>query len=73
MQFQDCRRIDLPKVKDVRGNLTHTHRGDRIPFEIARVGCPGDSQPSHSPVAVTTTMASALSVPCVDHIASTTN
>jgi hypothetical protein len=37
MSLQDCRYIDLPKIQDVRGNLTFIQGGDHIPFDIARV------------------------------------
>jgi hypothetical protein len=33
----DCRLIDLPKIPDVRGNLTFVEGGAHIPFGIARV------------------------------------
>ncbi len=31
-----CRTIDLPKITDVRGNLTFVEGGRHIPFEIKR-------------------------------------
>lgn len=33
----DCRRIDLPKILDARGNLTFVEGMKHIPFEIRRV------------------------------------
>jgi hypothetical protein len=37
MPIQDCRLIDLPKIKDERGNLTFIEGGCHVPFEIRRV------------------------------------
>lgn len=37
MPIQDCRLIDLPKIKDERGNLTFIEGGSHVPFEIRRV------------------------------------
>jgi hypothetical protein len=37
-QFLDrCRTIDLPKISDLRGNLTFIERAHHIPFAIQRV------------------------------------
>ncbi len=33
----DCKIIDLPKITDVRGNLTFVEGGNHIPFDIKRV------------------------------------
>jgi hypothetical protein len=33
----DCRRIDLPKILDPRGNLTFVESSRQIPFDISRV------------------------------------
>jgi glyoxylate utilization-related uncharacterized protein len=33
----DCRRIDLPRIHDPRGNLTVVEAGEHVPFEIRRV------------------------------------
>ena len=35
--IEDCRMIDLPRVKDPRGNLTFVESGRHVPFEIKRV------------------------------------
>jgi len=35
--IDDCRLIELPKVHDVRGNLTFIEGGQHIPFDIKRV------------------------------------
>jgi dTDP-4-dehydrorhamnose 3,5-epimerase-like enzyme len=35
--IEDCRLIDLPRVKDPRGNLTFVESGRHVPFEIKRV------------------------------------
>jgi hypothetical protein len=32
-----CRIIDLPKITDVRGNLTYVESGKHIPFRVQRV------------------------------------
>lgn len=37
MALSDCRIIDLPKITDVRGNLTFIEGNRHIPFEIQRV------------------------------------
>lgn len=37
MLLSECRRIDLPKIQDARGNLTFIENGRHIPFEIKRV------------------------------------
>lgn len=37
MSLSECRIIDLPKVADVRGNLTFIEENRHIPFEIRRV------------------------------------
>jgi len=33
---EDCRLIDLPKIRDSRGNLTFVEGGRHIPFDIRR-------------------------------------
>ena len=35
--IEDCRRIDLPKIDDPRGNLTFIEGLRHVPFEIQRV------------------------------------
>lgn len=35
--LQDCRIIDLPKINDVRGNLTFIEENRHVPFGISRV------------------------------------
>ncbi len=37
MSLSRCRVIDLPKVADIRGNLTFIEESKHIPFEIKRV------------------------------------
>ena len=37
MNLDHCRVIDLPKISDVRGNLTYVEGGSHIPFDIKRV------------------------------------
>lgn len=37
MGLSDCRIIQLPKIEDVRGNLSFIEGGNHIPFEIQRV------------------------------------
>lgn len=37
MPLADCRQIDLPKITDVRGNLTFVEGGEHVPFDIKRV------------------------------------
>lgn len=37
MPMSDCKLIDLPKIADVRGNLTFIEGGVHVPFEIERV------------------------------------
>ena len=37
MALDHCRIIDLPRIKDPRGNLTFIEGGKHIPFEIKRV------------------------------------
>ncbi|WP_413711022.1 sugar 3,4-ketoisomerase [Rhizobium sp. Rhizsp82] len=37
MTIADCRILQLPKISDVRGNLTFIEGGNHIPFDIARV------------------------------------
>jgi len=36
MSLSDCRIIDLPKIADIRGNLTFIESGRHIPFDIRR-------------------------------------
>lgn len=36
-QLQLCKRIDLPKILDPRGNLTFVEGNNHIPFDIKRV------------------------------------
>jgi dTDP-4-dehydrorhamnose 3,5-epimerase-like enzyme len=35
--IHDCRIIDLPRIKEPRGNLTFVENGKHIPFSIQRV------------------------------------
>lgn len=35
--LRDCRRIELPKIADPRGNLTFIEGGRHIPFEVKRI------------------------------------
>jgi dTDP-4-dehydrorhamnose 3,5-epimerase-like enzyme len=35
--LQDCRIIELPKIKDARGNLTFVEANNHVPLEIKRV------------------------------------
>lgn len=35
--LKDCSIVDLPKITDVRGNLTFVEGGNHIPFDIKRV------------------------------------
>lgn len=35
--IETCRIIDLPKINDIRGNLTFIEGGSQIPFDIKRV------------------------------------
>lgn len=35
--LRDCRRIDLPKVSDPRGNLTFIEENRHIPFQVKRI------------------------------------
>lgn len=35
--LSECRKIDLPKVEDERGNLTFIEQSNHIPFDIKRV------------------------------------
>ena len=37
MSLSDCRIIELPKIQDVRGNLSFIEGGRHIPFDIKRV------------------------------------
>jgi dTDP-4-dehydrorhamnose 3,5-epimerase-like enzyme len=37
MGIEDCRIIELPKIQDVRGNLTYVQSHDQVPFDIKRV------------------------------------
>lgn len=37
MAISDCRIIELPKIKDYRGNLTFVEGQNHIPFDIKRV------------------------------------
>jgi dTDP-4-dehydrorhamnose 3,5-epimerase-like enzyme len=37
MNIDDCRLIELPKIRDNRGNLTFLESNRHIPFEIKRV------------------------------------
>lgn len=37
MPLEDCRLIELPKISDVRGNLTFVEGHSHIPFDIKRV------------------------------------
>jgi len=37
MTLADCRFVDLPKITDVRGNLSFVEGGNHIPFSIQRV------------------------------------
>ena len=37
MPLKDCRLINLPKISDVRGNLTFVEGQNHIPFDIKRV------------------------------------
>ncbi len=37
MSLSDCRFIQMPKISDVRGNLTFIESGNQIPFDIKRV------------------------------------
>lgn len=37
MALKDCRIIDLPKITDVRGNLTFIEGNRHVPFDIQRV------------------------------------
>lgn len=36
-QLDSCRIIDLPKISDIRGNLTFIEENKHVPFEIKRV------------------------------------
>ena len=35
--IETCKMVELPKITDVRGNLTFIEGGDQIPFDIQRV------------------------------------
>lgn len=37
MPLGDCKLIALPKISDIRGNLTFIEAGKHIPFEVRRV------------------------------------
>lgn len=37
MSLENCRRIDLPKIADPRGNLTFIEAQQHVPFDIKRV------------------------------------
>ena len=47
MTLRDCRVIELPRVRDQRGNLTFVESGRHVPFVLRRVfylyDVPGDS------------------------------
>ncbi len=37
MSINNCKILELPKIKDPRGNLTYVEGGNHIPFDISRV------------------------------------
>jgi dTDP-4-dehydrorhamnose 3,5-epimerase-like enzyme len=37
MSIVECRKIDLPKIQDPRGNLTFIENNKHIPFDIKRI------------------------------------
>lgn len=37
MSIEDCKIINLPIIKDARGNLTFVEGGNHIPFDIRRI------------------------------------
>ena len=37
MSLSDCRIVELPKIQDVRGNLSFIESGRHVPFEMKRV------------------------------------
>ena len=37
MRLDDCKLIELPRIKDHRGNLSFIETGRHVPFEIRRV------------------------------------
>lgn len=37
MGLEDCKIIELPKITDVRGNLTFIEENQHVPFDIKRV------------------------------------
>ena len=37
MSLSDCKFLQMPKISDVRGNLTFIEGGNHVPFEIKRV------------------------------------
>lgn len=37
MSTARCRKVELPKITDYRGNLTFVEEGEHIPFQIRRV------------------------------------
>lgn len=37
MSIDNCRLIELPKIKDSRGNLSYIEGGVHIPFQVSRV------------------------------------
>jgi len=37
MNLNSCKKIELPKISDPRGNLTFIEGGHHVPFEIKRV------------------------------------
>lgn len=37
MDLEDCKKIDLPRIEDYRGNLTFIEQFNHLPFEIKRV------------------------------------
>ena len=37
MSIAECRKIDLPKIQDPRGNLTFIENNKHIPFEVKRI------------------------------------
>ncbi len=37
MNLDNCKKIELPKISDPRGNLTFIESGRHVPFEIKRV------------------------------------
>lgn len=37
MSLRDCKILEMPKISDVRGNLTFIESGRQVPFEFNRV------------------------------------